>query len=105
MEAVRTIRRELGGSVPLIGFSGSPWTLATYMVEGGSSRDFAQVKTMAYDRPQLMHALLALLADAEYGTQLTAALFADDAIKTRFSEARAIAARNPGLVRGGSGDL
>ena len=64
MRAVSTIRRELNGSVPLIGFSGSPWTLATYMVEGGSSRDFTHIKTMAYDQPALMHQLLALLADA-----------------------------------------
>ena len=64
MRAVSTIRRELNGMVPLIGFSGSPWTLATYMVEGGSSKDFAQVKTMAYDKPELMHQLLSLLADA-----------------------------------------
>ncbi len=64
MQAVSTIRRALNGSVPLIGFSGSPWTLATYMVEGGSSKDFAHIKTMAYDRPALMHDLLALLADA-----------------------------------------
>jgi len=64
MRAVSTIRRELNGSVPLLGFSGSPWTLATYMVEGGSSRDFAHVKTMAYDQPELMHQLLTLLADA-----------------------------------------
>ena len=64
MDAVRTIRRELNGAVPLIGFAGSPWTLATYMVEGGSSRDFARVKALAYDQPQLMHQLLALLADA-----------------------------------------
>ena len=64
MNAVRTIRRELNGQVPLIGFSGSPWTLATYMVEGGSSKDFARVKAMAYDKPELMHSLLALLADA-----------------------------------------
>ena len=64
MNAVRTIRRELNGSVPLIGFTGSPWTLATYMVEGGSSKDFSRVKTMAYDQPELMHALLSLLADA-----------------------------------------
>ena len=64
MNAVRTIRSELAGKVPLIGFSGSPWTLATYMVEGGSSKDFAQVKAMAYDKPELMHQLLSLLADA-----------------------------------------
>jgi uroporphyrinogen decarboxylase len=64
MNAVRTIRNELNGEMPLIGFSGSPWTLATYMVEGGSSKDFSKVKAMAYDKPELMHALLALLADA-----------------------------------------
>ena len=64
MSAVRTIRRDLNGQVPLIGFSGSPWTLATYMVEGGSSKDFTRVKTMAYDTPELMHQLLAVLADA-----------------------------------------
>ena len=64
MRAVSTIRHELNGAVPLIGFSGSPWTLATYMVEGGSSRDFAHIKTMAYDQPELMHHLLSLLADA-----------------------------------------
>jgi uroporphyrinogen decarboxylase len=64
MAAVRTIRRELNGQVPLIGFTGSPWTLATYMVEGGSSKDFARVKAMAYDQPVLMHKLLSLLADA-----------------------------------------
>jgi uroporphyrinogen decarboxylase len=64
MNAVRTIRSALDGQVPLIGFSGSPWTLATYMVEGGSSKDFARAKSMAYDKPELMHALLSLLADA-----------------------------------------
>ena len=64
MNAVRTIRRELNGAVPLIGFSGSPWTLATYMVEGSGSKDFARVKALAYDQPELMHQLLALLADA-----------------------------------------
>lgn len=58
MDAVRTIRRELDGSVPLIGFSGSPWTLATYMVEGGSSKDFAKTKGMLYDDPDLLHQLL-----------------------------------------------
>ena len=50
MDAVRTIRRELNGSVPLIGFSGSPWTLATYMVEGGSSKDFRKVKALAFNQ-------------------------------------------------------
>ncbi|WP_028238192.1 uroporphyrinogen decarboxylase [Stutzerimonas azotifigens] len=64
MDAVRTIRRELNGRVPLIGFSGSPWTLATYMVEGGSSKDFRLSKAMLYDDPQAMHALLGKLADA-----------------------------------------
>ncbi|WP_394561378.1 uroporphyrinogen decarboxylase [Aquipseudomonas alcaligenes] len=62
MDAVRTIRRELNGRVPLIGFTGSPWTLATYMVEGGSSRDFRKSKAMLYDNPQAMHALLDKLA-------------------------------------------
>ncbi|MFG0416218.1 uroporphyrinogen decarboxylase [Pseudomonas sp. zjy_8] len=64
MDAVRTIRRELGGRVPLIGFSGSPWTLATYMVEGGSSKDFRKTKAMLYDNPQAMHALLDKLAQS-----------------------------------------
>ncbi len=58
MDAVRLIRRELNGRVPLIGFSGSPWTLATYMVEGSSSKEFALVKAMLFDRPDLMHRLL-----------------------------------------------
>ncbi len=58
MDAVRTIRRELDGRVPLIGFSGSPWTLATYMVEGGSSKEYSKVKGMLFDRPDLMHKLL-----------------------------------------------
>ncbi|HHH13493.1 MAG TPA: uroporphyrinogen decarboxylase, partial [Thiolapillus brandeum] len=56
MDAVRTIRRELAGRVPLIGFSGSPWTLATYMVEGGGTKNFALSKGMMFDRPELMHA-------------------------------------------------
>ncbi len=63
-DAVRTIRRELNGRVPLIGFSGSPWTLATYMIEGGSSKDFRLAKTMLYDQPQLMAQLLDKLADS-----------------------------------------
>ena len=58
MDAVRVIRRELDGRVPLIGFSGSPWTLATYMVEGKSSKDFALLKAMMYDQPALLHKLL-----------------------------------------------
>lgn len=62
MNAVRTIRRELDGRVPLIGFSGSPWTLATYMVEGGSSKDFRHIKTMLYGNPDALHQLLDLLA-------------------------------------------
>ena len=64
MDAVRLIRRELAGRVPLIGFSGSPWTLATYMVEGGSSKEYARVKGMMYDRPDLMHRLLETVAEA-----------------------------------------
>jgi len=62
MKAVSTIRRELNGRVPLIGFSGSPWTLATYMVEGGSSRDFRHLKAMAYEQPEVTHQLLDKLA-------------------------------------------
>lgn len=62
MEAIRLTRREIGGKVPLIGFSGSPWTLACYMVEGGSSKDFAKVKGMLFDAPDQMHALLEVLA-------------------------------------------
>lgn len=64
MNAVRTIRRELQGEVPLIGFSGSPWTLATYMVEGGSSKTFTKIKKMLYCEPQLLHRLLDKLADS-----------------------------------------
>lgn len=64
MDAVTAIRSALGGQVPLIGFSGSPWTLATYMVEGGSSRDFQHTKAMLYRSPELLHALLDQLAIA-----------------------------------------
>jgi uroporphyrinogen decarboxylase len=64
MDAVRLIRRELDGKVPLIGFAGSPWTLATYMVEGSGSKEFALVKRMLFDQPALMHRLLEVLARA-----------------------------------------
>jgi uroporphyrinogen decarboxylase len=64
MDAVRLIRRELNGRVPLIGFSGSPWTLATYMVEGGGSKTFRKVKALMYEQPALMHVLLGKLAEA-----------------------------------------
>jgi uroporphyrinogen decarboxylase len=64
MDGVAEIRRALGNSVPLIGFSGSPYTLACYMVEGASSSDYRRVKTMIYDRPDLMHRILAVTADA-----------------------------------------
>lgn len=62
MAAIRLIRAELGGRVPLIGFAGSPWTLATYMVEGASSKDFAKVKGLLFDQPALLHRLLDLNA-------------------------------------------
>jgi len=64
MQAVRLILGELNGEVPLIGFAGSPWTLATYMCEGGSSRDFAKTKTMLYDDPLSLHQLLEHLTDS-----------------------------------------
>jgi uroporphyrinogen decarboxylase len=63
-DAVASIRKALNGSVPLIGFSGSPWTLACYMVEGKGSDDFRHVKTLMYARPDLMHRMLGILADS-----------------------------------------
>jgi len=63
-DAVRSIRSALDGRVPLIGFSGSPWTLACYMVEGAGSSDYRLVKSMLYGRPDLMHKMLAVNADA-----------------------------------------
>ena len=66
-DAVRTIHHELDGSVPLIGFAGSPWTLATYMVEGQSTRDFARIKGLMYEQPQSLHALLDILAESVSG--------------------------------------
>ena len=64
MNAVTTIRSALNGRVPLIGFSGSPWTLATYMVEGGSSKDFRHIKQMMYATPEVLHQLLDKLAQS-----------------------------------------
>ena len=73
MDGVRTIRAALHGSVPLIGFAGSPWTLATYMVEGRGGHDFQLVKKMAYDEPQLMEALLKVLTESVAGYLLAQA--------------------------------
>ena len=64
IDAVRLIRRELAGRVPLIGFSGSPWTLATYMVEGSGTKEFAKVKGMLFDQPRVLHKLLDILAQS-----------------------------------------
>ncbi len=64
IDAVALIRRELHGRVPLIGFAGSPWTVATYMVEGGGSKTFGQIKRMMYEAPRDLHHLLELLAKA-----------------------------------------
>jgi uroporphyrinogen decarboxylase len=63
-DAVTSIRKALNGRVPLIGFSGSPWTLACYMVEGAGSDDYRQVKSLMYSRPDLMHRILEVNADA-----------------------------------------
>ena len=63
MDAVRVIRRELDGKVPLIGFSGSPWTLACYMVEGGGSDNLTTIKAMALNEPVTLHALLRVMSD------------------------------------------
>jgi uroporphyrinogen decarboxylase len=64
IDAVARVRRELNGRVPLIGFAGSPWTVATYMVEGGSSKTFGIIKRMMYESPRDLHRLLELLADS-----------------------------------------
>ena len=64
MDAVRLLHSELGGRMPLIGFAGSPWTLATYMVEGGSSTHFARAKGLLYEEPRAAHRLLGVLADS-----------------------------------------
>jgi uroporphyrinogen decarboxylase len=75
MDAVRLVRRELGGRVPLIGFAGSPWTVATYMVEGGTSKTFAAIKGLLYGEPRELRRLLAILADAT-GSYLNAQIAA-----------------------------
>ena len=64
MDAVRTIRRELDPAIPLIGFSGSPWTLACYMIEGSGSKDWGKVKALALNEPRAMHKLLGVVTDA-----------------------------------------
>lgn len=75
IDAVRTIHQELDGKVPLIGFSGSPWTLATYMIEGGSSKEFSNTKGMLYTEPALLHQVLSVLADS-VATYLNAQILA-----------------------------
>lgn len=63
-EAIKLTRSALSGKVPLIGFSGSPWTVATYMVEGGTTKDFARIKRMMFESPELLHQLLSVLAES-----------------------------------------
>ena len=67
IDAVSLIRRELDGRVPLIGFAGSPWTVGTYVVEGGSSKTFSRIKAMLYGEPKLLHDLLGVLTRATVG--------------------------------------
>ena len=64
MDAVRLVSRELDGKVPLIGFAGSPWTIGTYMIEGGSSKEYTLAKGMMYAEPATLHLLLGKLADS-----------------------------------------
>jgi uroporphyrinogen decarboxylase len=64
MDAIGLVSRELGGKLPLLGFSGSPWTLATYMVEGGASKNFSQIKRMMFADPTLLNQLLSTLSQA-----------------------------------------
>lgn len=67
MDAIRLTRSALADKIPLIGFSGSPWTLATYMVEGGSSKEFRYVKGMMHDQPKVAHKLLSKITEAVIG--------------------------------------
>ena len=67
MDAVRLIRRTLANRIPLIGFAGSPWTLATYMVEGSSTKTYSKVKGMLYNEPQLLHRMLGTVARSVTG--------------------------------------
>ncbi len=64
LDAVSMTKRELNGRVPLIGFAGSPWTLMTYMVEGGGSKSFSEIKKFIYNQPEAAHKLLDKIADA-----------------------------------------
>lgn len=64
MDTLRLVRHELNDKIPLIGFSGSPWTLACYMIEGGASKNFSVVKKLLFQEPQTLHLLLELLAQA-----------------------------------------
>ena len=66
LDAVRMISEELDGRLPLIGFSGSPWTLATYMVEGGSSKDFSIIKSLLYSQPETLQRLLTILSESVF---------------------------------------
>ncbi|MBD8525596.1 uroporphyrinogen decarboxylase [Pseudomarimonas arenosa] len=123
MDAVRLIRRELHGRVPLIGFSGSPWTLACYMIEGGGSDGFARVRALAYENPTLLHRLLAtttaaviayLKAQAAAGAQalqvfdtwgglLSPRLYREFSLRYLQQIAEAVAGLEPPLILFGKG--
>ena len=107
-DAVSQIRKALNGSVPLIGFSGSPWTLSCYMVEGGGSDDYARVKTLMYKEPKLMHHILEVTAQAvtqylnaqiEAGAQ-TVMIFDSWGGALSHANSREVRQRLPGVVAG-----